>query len=250
MSLPKTKSTPESDLSKYLILLYGKPGIGKTTLAAQFDDPYFLMFEAGSKALSLYKDSIPTWKRFKKKILELEESDRFKTVVMDTYARAYELCMEYVCEDMGIDHPTDAGYGKAWNAVDREFTSAMSRLSLSGRGTILICHATEKEIEQPDGSDKEMITPDSTKQAMKFLDRAVDLAAYYYYGANEKRYIRIKGTENVYAKNRIDGHFEGLSKFNAGSDAKTAYKKFMLAFRNKLEVQMEGGKVKPSFSFK
>lgn len=244
MALPLKKSTPVESLSQYLILIYGKPGIGKTTLAAQFEDPYFLMFEAGAKALSLYQDKINSWKRFLKKIKELEsEPDRFKTVVLDTYARAYELCMEYVCADMGIDHPTDAGYGKAWNAVDREFTSAMSRLSLSGRGTILICHSTEKEIEQPDGSERQMIVPDATKQAMKFLDRSVDLYAYYYYAKNGRPWIRIKGTEEVIAKNRIDGHFEGISKFEAGNSAREAYRNFMKAFNT------TKAKEKKSFSF-
>lgn len=239
--LPTDKSVPETDIKKYLILIYGKPKIGKTTLAAQFDDPLFLMFEGGAKSLSVYKTDINKWEDLKDVISELKKTSRYKTVVLDTYARAYELCMDYVCKEMDIDHPTDAGYGKGWDYLRREFVTQIGQLTVSNRGVILLCHATEKDIEQPDGTVKTMTAPDCSKQAMALLNREVDLYAYYYYGQNGKRYIRVKATDDVVAGNRINGHFGGISKFSAGSSPEEAYTNLINAFNNKVseEKQMQ-----------
>lgn len=228
--LPTKKSVPESDLTKYLIMLYGKPGTGKTTLAAQFENPLFLMCEPGAKSLSVYKKDISSWKKLVATIDELEtEKHSFKTVVIDTYSQAYEMCTDYVCRSLNVTHPSEAKWGRGWDAVYQEFAKQMSRLTFK-YGTVLICHAAEKEIEQLDGTDKIMIAPDTKSQSMKFITRAVDLVGYYYYGKSGKRYIRIQAKEDVMAKNRIDGHFVGVPRISAGNNPKEAYRNLIKAF--------------------
>lgn len=246
--LPFQKSVPETELKKFTVLVYGRPKIGKTTLAAQFEDPLFLCFEPGARALSLYKIEITTWQQFKdvsKELRKSAEGKKFRTVVFDTFAIAYALCSKHVCKEMGIDHPSDSGYGKGWEAVESEFNTEMNKLLLSGKGVILIAHADDKDIEQPDGTLKEMTTPEVSKAAMRFINRCVDLVAYYYYGKDGQRRIRIEGTSNIVAGNRIEGHFIGISKFDAGTSAQTAYGNFIAAFNNKLggsHEAIDGGK--------
>jgi hypothetical protein len=235
MLLPTTKSVPETKLSKYVVLLYGRPKTGKTTLAAQFEEPLFFMFESGAKALSVYKTDITSWREFKiasKELRTTEVGKKFKTVVFDTFAIAYDLCSKYICEKLEIEHPSDMGYGKAWMAVENEFNKEMNKLSLSGKGIILIAHADDKDIEQPDGTLKEMTAPEVSKAAMRFINRCADLVAYYYYGKDGQRRIRIEGTSNIMAGNRIEGHFKSVSKFEAGDSAKTCYQNFLNAFNN------------------
>lgn len=233
MSLPTEKSEPIDDLREYVTLIYGKPGTGKTTLAAQFESPLFLMCEPGAKSLSIFKKDISSWKKLVKTIDELEtEEHTFKTVVLDTFPAAFEMCQKRVCSLNGWDHPQDGPYGKGWSAVYNEFSFQMTRL-LSMTGVVFIAHAGEKDIEQLDGTVKTQVAPDMTGQAMKFISRIVDVIAYYYYAKNGKRYIRIGATDSIMAKNRIDGHFEGITKFDAGLSAKEAYRNFVNAFNNK-----------------
>lgn len=236
-SLPTKKSVPENDLKKYLILIYGRPKIGKSTLAAQFEDPLFLCFEPGTKSLSLFKKDISNWKTFKTVVEDLEKEDRFKTVVIDTFGPMYDRCLEWVSQKNGVEHPSELGYGKGWNAVEMELNGELSKLAKTGRGIILISHADDKDIESWDGTTKSMTAPDLPKQAQRFVDRSVDLVAYYYYREGGKRYIRVKATEEVMAGNRIESHFEGISKFSAGEDSKSAYKNFIDAFNNKQPVK-------------
>lgn len=232
MSLPKEKSIPIGDLRQYVTLVYGKPGTGKTTLAAQFENPLFLMFEPGAKSLALYKKDVSKWKQFTRTIDELaSESHSYKTTVVDTFPAAFEMCQKHVCDMNGWEHPQDGPYGKGWSAVYNEFSFQMQRL-MKLTGVVFIAHAAEKDIEQLDDTVKTMIAPDMTGQAMKFISRIVDVIAYYYYAKNGNRYIRIKATEDVMAKNRIDGHFIGISKFPAGNSAEEAYANFVAAFNN------------------
>lgn len=237
--LPLEKSKPENELAKFIIMIYGRPKIGKTSLAAQFEDPLFFMFESGAKALSLYKIEITSWAQFKEASAEVRSpaGKRFKTIVFDTFAIAYELCSKHVCKELKIDHPSDMGYGKAWQAVEAEFNTEMNKLSLSGKGIVLLAHADDKDVEQADGTIREMTAPEVSKAAMRFVNRSVDLCAYYYYAPGNERKIRVQATESVVAGNRIEGHFKGITKFSAGSSAEQAYKKFLLAFENKIETK-------------
>lgn len=248
MQLPKEKTTPKDSLKDFPILLYGRAKVGKTTLAAQFEDPLFLMLEPGAKSLSIFQIEVLTWKKFVEAIKLLEEDrSKFQTVVMDTVDRAYELCMESVCEDLGISHPQEQPYGQGWKAVDVEFINTMTRLQQTGRGIIYTSHYVEKEVEQLDGTVKTMTAPSLAKQGMKFIDRCVDLYAYYYYEEDGTRWIRVKGNGSVVAGSRINGHFEGIAKFSAGSSPKDAYEQFVRAFNNQKDGEVA---VKSKMKFK
>lgn len=235
--LPTKKSEILTDLKEYLILIYGIPKAGKTTLAAQFDDPLFLGLEPGTKSLSVYRVEIKNWKNFTSTIEELEQDPkRFKTVVLDTFAKLHDHCVDSVCKSLGVVHPSDAPYGKGFNMVDQEFNKWMNRLTLTGRGVVLLCHEETKDIEQRDGSVQTMVVPKASKQARDYINRCVDLVAYYYFGKDGKRYIRVQGTNEIMAGNRIDGHFTSISKFEVGDSKQQAYKNFLAAFNNRVAV--------------
>src|SRR3990167_9705344 len=148
LSLPNEVSEPSNDISEYSILLYGREKIGKTTFAAQFPDAFFLLFEPGGKALSIYRREVLNWKDFLGYIKLLKEDDRFKTIVIDTVDLCYKACYDHIMEERGIDHPSEEDWGMAWNLIKDEFTRAMATIQKLGRGVILISHAQEKELKK------------------------------------------------------------------------------------------------------
>lgn len=242
--LPTKKSSPITALKEYLILLYGVPKIGKTTLAAQFDDPLFLSLEPGTKSLSVYSQPIRNWKDFTESVTDLKKDKRFGTVIIDTFAKLHDHCMDFVSKTLGVDHPSDAPYGKGFNMMDQEFNKWMNALTATGRGVVLLCHEDVKDIEQRDGTTQTMIIPKASKQARDYINRCVDLVAYYSVGKDTLRYVRVLGTKDILAGNRIDGHFVGITKFSAGNSPQEAYKAFLKAFNTTRTP------AKPSFSFK
>ena len=119
-------------MHEYIWVLTGRNKIGKTTLANQFPKSYFFKFEPGTSGLMTYetdvikeanKQNIHPWKLFKMAINEFIQNNGygFQTAVVDPLGVAYNYCQNYVCEQLGIDHPSDLEWGKGWNAVNEEF---------------------------------------------------------------------------------------------------------------------------------
>lgn len=248
--LSLTLSEPVKDVNKLIWLFYGERKIGKTSLAAQFPSAWFAMFEPGGSGLRIRSNEIPNWETFLYYHAEVLKSD-IKTVVIDTIDIAYDRCQDWVCSNMGIEHPTDAGYGKGWDAVRKEFYKRIEELALRGRGVVMVSHATLQEFERHTGGTYTKIVPSMGKQAKAVSSGIADFTGYYgYYG--EKRYIVIAGSDEIEAGQRLEEQFwvkdkfivgqydDGRPKYTgtrimaipAGTSAKEAYDNIVVAFNN------------------
>ena len=237
--MPTKKTTPMEKLRDYPILIYGRERVGKTTLCAQFEDPWFLFFEPGGKALSLYATTIKNWKQFKELLVELETKKEYKTIVIDTIDKCYDMCFHYVCKREGVKHPSDLKWGKGWAAIEQEFEDSMFRILRTGRGLLLTSHSEDKDIIDSVGDTRNMTAPTAGKPVLRFIRRYIDLILYYYYAKDGGRWIRVQGNSDVVAGSRIDGHFLGITKFNAGRSPEEAYRNLVKAFENKLITNKE-----------
>src|SRR3990167_2672164 len=246
LSLPLEVSTPSDSLSDYAILLYGREKIGKTTFAAQFPDAFFLMFEPGGKSLSIYQKYVNNWAEFIGYISLLKKERRFKTIVVDTVDISYKMCYEHVCKKLGIDHPSEEGWSKAWNMIRDEFQKHVAALLKLRRGVICISHATEREIKKRYGEVEHRIIPTMTKQARDTLEPMVDIWAYMEYDENGGRHCVIRGDQMISAGHRLQEHFKGVDRIPMGKSPHDAYINFMDAFHNNTQhwAPTMSGKVK------
>ena len=235
MELPKEKSQPMPNLSDYSILLYGREKIGKTTFCSQFPDAFFLMFEPGGKALSIYKQDIKSWVDFKKCLNLLSESKKFSTLVIDTVDIAYNMCNDFILAKLPIDYPSDENWSKGWKMIHQEFTRGMVKLLNLNRCVIFISHSVEREIKYRSGDSSHRIMPSMNKTARNILEPMVDIWAYYLHD-NHKRYLQIVGDDDVSAGHRIENHFEEISKIFMGNSSEESYKNFIDSFENKKEI--------------
>ena len=229
VKLPKERSVRASSLQEHSILIYGREKIGKTTLAAEFPDAFFLMCEPGGKDLEIFQAPISDWSDFLGYLRALEKSKRFQTVVVDTADLAYKLCEQYCCRKLGIDHPSEEDWGKGWGAVRDEFTSAMVRLQNSGRGLLLLSHEREKEFKRKDGSKTHRIGPSMPNGATTVLEPMVDIFAHYDY-EGKKRVLTIRGDDFITAGTRLTTHFVGVEEVRLGNSPEEAYAAFVAAY--------------------
>lgn len=232
--LPKEKSKPSTQLEDFLQFWYGTEKIGKTSIAAEFPDTYFLMCEPGSKGLSIYKDDINSWKDFKQAIQLLEKSKRFKNAVVDTVDLAFKYCQDHVCLRAGLRHPGEADdYGKTWSIVRDEFWLQISRLMKLGRGVILISHTVEKEIRRRGQEAVHRTVPTLSGQARAVLEPMVDIWLHMEYNEDGQRVVRLVGDANLAAGHRLgEHHFRGLETVPMGCSPAEAYRNLVAAFNN------------------
>lgn len=252
LSLPIERSRILENLQDYSTLIYGQKKIGKTSLCAQFPETLFLMFEPGGKSLSIYQKPVRNWKSFKGYIDLILKDTRFKTIIVDTADRSYELCTDYVCDKMVIEHPSDEAYGKGWQAVKKEYTSQVSRLLHSGKGVIFTSHTKNATFKTRKSEETHKITSSMSTQAKDVLEGLIDIWINYDYDG-KRRCLTIQGTEEVDAGHRLRNHFKyadgsAIEKIFMGKSPEEAYQNLVTAFNNNMKgeksVKNKSGKKK------
>jgi hypothetical protein len=148
MALPKVVSKKENDLAKQIILVYGRPKIGKSTLCSKFDKALFLATEPGLNQLEVFKVNITTWKGFMEACKEISEGNHeFKTIVIDTIDNLVPLIQAYVEEVNEVDYIGDIPHGKGWFLATQELRRVLTKLAMLPYGLILVSHSKQEEIE-------------------------------------------------------------------------------------------------------
>lgn len=198
MTLPQEKSQVENHLDNQVILIYGRPKIGKSTLASQFPEPLFLATEAGLSFLSVYKINITSWQKFLDVCAELSKPQtKFKNVVIDTIDNLVSCCTEYVCKREKIGHPSDYDYGKGWSMITQELHRALGKLSLLSYGLIMVGHSKVEEVKTKSKAyNKETITVtgENRKVVLSMADLVLFIDIERDENNKERRVIRTKPT--------------------------------------------------------
>lgn len=136
------------------VVIYGPEGIGKSTFAAQFPDPVFIDTEGSTKKLNIRRFPKPTsWEMLKNEVKEAMNGRLCKTLVIDTFDWAEQLCIEMICsahQKKGIE---DFGYGNGYVYEKEEigkFLNLLQEVVDSGINVVLTAHAQMRKFEQPD----------------------------------------------------------------------------------------------------
>jgi hypothetical protein len=213
IQLPTEKQNILTDLFLYIILLYGREKIGKTTFFSSFPGAIFFCTEPGAKGMRIHTlnppEGVSNWGIFVRGVdLLCEDPAQFSTVIIDTVDRAYEICRDWVCAGLNITYPgTNADgvndYGKSWNAVKREFTKQIHRLLRSGLGVCFTSHASDTEFTAKSGDKFSHVVPSMAKQARAVVEPLVDMALYAEYAKDKegsnRRIIVTEGDEMIWA---------------------------------------------------
>lgn len=151
------------------ITIYGKPGIGKSTLASQFPDPCFLLTEKNGlcdvKAFPVASTFGELWNRVS--ALNKEEFLPFKTLIIDSISALDSLIIDYILEsEIGGKKAhtlgsSCGGYGKGYEKAQllhRAFKALCDNLTNKGIAIIYIGHVSVSKFKSPETDDYDTYT--------------------------------------------------------------------------------------------
>lgn len=152
------------------LVIYGVPGIGKTTFAADAPGVVFLPVEDGLGQLDVPTFTRPkSYEEVKAAIMTLASEDHdFKTLVIDSLDKLEPLLHDHVLEtvpnEKGVKMTRieDYGYGKGYTHALTEWRHLIAGLDMlreeRGMSIILIAHSTVVKFAAPDTDDFERYT--------------------------------------------------------------------------------------------
>lgn len=143
------------------IVIYGIPGIGKSTFASQAYKPVFIPTEDGLSALK-HVPQFPVAKTIDEFDSNLEcimnQEHEFKTVIIDTADWLETLiCDDILTRQKGYNMATACGgYGAAWGVVKTKFKEILLKLEALRTQrimTIFIAHSSIQKISTPESGE-------------------------------------------------------------------------------------------------
>ena len=203
------------DLKGKYILLYGLPGVGKTSLASEFKNVLIAGFEMGTNALNnVYVQPIKTWKDWRDMVKQLctkdALKDKFDSIAIDTADFAWDLCVKWIGSQNGVEKLVDIPWGGGYDLAKKEYTQTFRDLTYSGYGLVFISHSTEKVYKNEKGEDYTQIVPALPNRPFDIVNKMVDIIAYIREIPVEigdkienKRYMFLRGDQRFLAKSRF-----------------------------------------------
>lgn len=152
MDLNNIKST--SKIRPPRIILYGPPGIGKSTWASNASHPLFLDIEGGLDFINVPRTPINELHEIYDIFSSLEKEDHpYKTLVIDSLDWLEKIIHLSVCNKEGVKNMLDIPFGRGYQIATIEWKKIIDSLNLL-RGKkemmiILLAHAQVKRFEDP-----------------------------------------------------------------------------------------------------
>ncbi len=173
-------------------LLYGMPGVGKTSLASTADNPLLIDCDRGADRAAKRPDTLVASK-WEDILVEKPNFTGYKTIVIDTAKACIDdFLMEYVCE---LDYKCKKDKRLAYGAIGVEFKKFLSDLRALDVDLVIIAHTKEDK----DG-DLTKFAPDVTGGSKDLLLRIADEVGFIA-TANNRRTMYFDPTDRTIGKN-------------------------------------------------
>lgn len=233
---------PKSTIS---VLVYGEPGIGKTTIACSAPNPVLFDYDGGVQRIN-GAHQVPTlqptsWEDTNAAIEEIErEMPEVQTIVIDTAGKMLTFMEDYIKVNNPKMKQFDGSLSiKGFGVRKQMFVDFINRLSMMGKNVIFVAH--EKEEKR---GDEWVKRPEIGGSSAADLIKELDLVGYMR-AIGKQRTIAFNPTENYYAKNTcslpeiealpvtVDENGEAVGTNNYFSMVVDKYNAFQLAKQKK-----------------
>lgn len=213
---PKPSSMGFMGRSPLSMVVYGPPGVGKTSFAAEFLEPGFVIDpqEEGIRTLVEYGlCKKPKWIEEAAafpgllKLCERIASGKMgiRTAVFDSLTGFEKLCFQYHCKEYFDDDWSSKGfysyYAGPKNAAKTDwprFLDALDMIRAEGINVILIAHSVVKPFANPEGQDYDRYKPYIDNETWLNTNRWAKAVLFYtYHVETEKKGPKAKAKTDI-----------------------------------------------------
>lgn len=179
-------------------LIYGQPGLGKTTFALSAPNPLLIDFDGGVHRVNAVHqcDTLPV-SNYQEFLDVLKENlSAYKTLVIDTAGKMLDYMGAYlIAGDPKLGKRDGSLSLQGYGARKAEFIRVLKQISISGKHLVFVAH----EKEEKDG-DQKIIRPEIGGSSAGDLIKELDLVGYME-AVGKRRTISFDPCEKYYAKN-------------------------------------------------
>lgn len=183
------------------VLIYGQPGIGKTTLGVSAPDAVLFDYDGGVQRIN-GAHQVPTlqptsWEDTNAALQEIQsEMPEIKTIVIDTVGKMLDYMSAYIIKTEPKMAMRDGSLSlKGYGVRKTMFVNFIKQLALMGKNVIFIAHEREER-----RGEETFKRPEIGGSSANDLIKELDLVGYMY-AVGKERIITFDPAEYYYAKN-------------------------------------------------
>lgn len=185
MTLNITKTTDPIAVENINVLIYGTPGIGKTSIGCSAKNTLLLDFDKGAHRSAFRSElvRIDDWREIAS--LQAKDLAQYDTIVIDTIGRALDLLTQRLQDDNPkLKTNTGTLSLQGWGALKATFGAWMAQMRLLGKDVIMLAHDKEKP-----GDDMVVFRADIQGGSYAEIFKMADSVAYFGTGGEHNRGI-------------------------------------------------------------
>jgi hypothetical protein len=141
-------------------VIYGDPGVGKTTFAANAPNPVFLDLEGSTQnqdVARIYLDEKPltTFDEVRAVLSGVSTSEPI-TLVIDTFDALEAMAQRHLCDQFGKKSIEDFGFGKGYAQTAELCRGVLGQLDAlihKGVGVVIVAHSKIATFNNPEGDN-------------------------------------------------------------------------------------------------
>lgn len=144
MALKITRAADPITVDRLNVVVYGPPGLGKTSLAFTADAPLLLDFDNGSHRAAGRKDvvRVSTWSDVTN--ITAEDLAPYSTIIIDTAGRALDAITADIIKTDPKGHKNGALTLPGYGTLKTRFTGFLKLMNSFGKDVVLIAHMDEQ----------------------------------------------------------------------------------------------------------